>query len=197
MKKCNKCNEEKSLENFYKHKGYKDGHQTTCRNCIIKTSKKYHKENKYKIKEYYKEYFQVNKEKYNEYQKEYYQENKEKINEYQKKYLKNRKHKDPIFKFSFNVRCLVSNSFKRGKNKFRKNTKTENILGCTIEEFRIYIEKQFKDGMTFENYGEWHLDHIYPISLATTEEEIIKLNHYTNFQPLWAEDNFRKGNRIC
>jgi hypothetical protein len=167
MKKCNKCNEEKSLENFYKHKGYKDGHQTTCRNCMSKTTKKYIKKNKHKY------------------------------NEYQKKYTKNKRQKDSIFKFSFNVRCLVSNSFKRGKNQFRKNAKTENILGCTIEEFRIYIEKKFKDGMTFKNYGQWHLDHIYPISLATTEEEIIKLNHYTNFQPLWALDNFRKGNRIC
>lgn len=50
--------------------------------------------------------------------------------------------------------------------------------------------------MTLDNYGEWHLDHIIPISSAKTEEEVIKLNHYTNFQPLWAEDNWNKGNKI-
>ena len=50
--------------------------------------------------------------------------------------------------------------------------------------------------MSFDNYGKWHLDHIYPVSLANTEEEIIKLNHYTNFQPLWAEENIRKRNRL-
>ena len=50
--------------------------------------------------------------------------------------------------------------------------------------------------MSWDNRIEWHLDHIIPISLATTEEEIIKLNHYTNFQPLWAEENIRKGNKV-
>ena len=50
--------------------------------------------------------------------------------------------------------------------------------------------------MTWENQGEWHFDHIIPISSAQTEEEVIKLNHYTNFQPLWAEDNLRKSNKI-
>jgi hypothetical protein len=50
--------------------------------------------------------------------------------------------------------------------------------------------------MTLENHGEWHLDHIIPLASATTEEEIIKLNHYTNFQPLWAEENLSKGDRI-
>ena len=58
------------------------------------------------------------------------------------------------------------------------------------------IETKFKKGMSFENHGEWHLDHIYPISLAKSEEEVIKLNHYTNFQPLWSEDNLRKSNKI-
>ena len=51
--------------------------------------------------------------------------------------------------------------------------------------------------MTFENHGEWHLDHIKPISLAKSEEEIIELNHYTNFQPLWAKDNLSKSNKYA
>jgi hypothetical protein len=54
----------------------------------------------------------------------------------------------------------------------------------------------FTEGMCWENQGEWHLDHIIPISSAQTEEEIFKLNHYSNFQPLWAEDNIKKGNKI-
>lgn len=91
---------------------------------------------------------------------------------------------------------MISNSFKRGTNQFRKDAKTEQILGCTIEEFRSYIESKFKEGMFFDNYGEWHLDHITPIAIATTKEEIIKLNHYTNFQPLWAEENLKKSSKI-
>ena len=50
--------------------------------------------------------------------------------------------------------------------------------------------------MSWENAGQWHYDHIYPVSLAKDEEELIRLNHYTNFQPLWAEDNLRKGSKI-
>ena len=50
--------------------------------------------------------------------------------------------------------------------------------------------------MNWENAGKWHLDHIYPVSLAKDEEELLKLNHYTNFQPLWAVDNIKKGNKI-
>jgi hypothetical protein len=63
------------------------------------------------------------------------------------------------------------------------------------EKFRFYIESLFKEGMTWDNYGEWHLDHITPISWANSEEEIYKLNHYSNFQPLWSIDNLSKGNR--
>ena len=62
--------------------------------------------------------------------------------------------------------------------------------------FRNYIQKQFTEGMTFENYGSWHLDHIKPLALAKSEEDVILLNHYTNFQPLWAEDNLKKGSKI-
>lgn len=79
---------------------------------------------------------------------------------------------------------------------YSKTSKTYKILGCSYEEFKQYLESQFTNGMTWENAGEWHLDHIYPVSLATDEEHLIKLNHYTNFQPMWAEDNLKKGNRI-
>jgi hypothetical protein len=248
MKKCNKCNEVKLYEFFYKNKNIKDGFHNHCKVCVKeykannkKRLKEYHKEynikNKEIKKEYYKEYRLNNKEKIKEYQKqyikeyhlnnkekikeyskeyyennrekakEYYLNNKEKINKYNKEYrlnnkvkrnefLKNRRQNDNLFKFSSYTRSLINNSFKRNNNKFKKNPKTEIILGCTIEEFRSYIEMKFDKKMTFENYGKWHLDHIIPISIAKTEEEIIKLNHYTNFQPLWAIDNLKKGNKI-
>lgn len=182
--------------------------------------KEYKIKNKEKIKSQSKIYYQQNKDKYNqytdrkkEYNKRYYSLNKDKIkitekNRYIKnktkiiqqknEYVKNRKQKDHIFKFRVCVRDSISKSFKRGKCLFKKNAKTETILGCTIEEFRLYIESKFTEGMSFENHGKngWHLDHIIPVSIAQTEEEVIKLNHYTNFQPLWAEDNLRKSNKI-
>lgn len=189
---------------------------------LIERVKKYNKENKLKVSERKKTYYQKNKENVIKINKQYYQDNKEKIKKlkkiysennkesikqyriinkeklknYNKEYYLKRTNTDLFFKFKSNVRSLIRNSFKRGKNQFRKNTKTENILGCTIEEFRNYISLQFKTGMSFENHGEWHLDHIIPISSAKTQEEVIKLNHYTNFQPLWAEDNLRKSDKI-
>lgn len=116
--------------------------------------------------------------------------------EWQYNYISNRYKNDDIFRFKSNVRQLVCGSFKRNKNNnWKKKTKTESILGCNFDFFRNYIQKQFTEGMTLENYGSWHLDHIKPLALAKTEEDVIILNHYTNFQPLWAEDNYKKGSK--
>ena len=72
------------------------------------------------------------------------------------------------------------------------------IVGLSSEELKIYIESKFLEGMTWENYGlhGWHIDHIIPLSSVKTEDEIIKLCHYTNLQPLWAKDNLSKHNKI-
>ena len=77
-----------------------------------------------------------------------------------------------------------------------KKNKTFEIVGCTPEFLKEHLEKQFVDGMTWENRNEWHIDHITPLSSAKTEEELYKLCHYTNLQPLWAEENLKKGNKI-
>jgi hypothetical protein len=218
MKVCSKCNIEKPFDEFYKHKRFKDGFRSECKNCV----KKYKDYNKDKIKEWYLEYYKKNRDKILEYHKSYnlenktkikiYRENnKEKIKQSAKKYKKINKDKilkrrreyesikkqtNPIYKFRHNVRTLIGGCFKRGKNNYEKKTRTEDILSCTIDEFKIYIETKFKKGMSFENHGEWHLDHIIPLASANTEEEIIRLNHYTNFQPLWAEENLSKGDKI-
>jgi hypothetical protein len=79
---------------------------------------------------------------------------------------------------------------------YSKKSRTYEILGCSYEEFKTYIEVQFQYGMSWENYGSWEYDHIIPISSANTEDEIILLNHHTNFQPLWKLDNILKSNKI-
>jgi hypothetical protein len=92
------------------------------------------------------------------------------------------------------IRSLIYKSIKRGG--WIKNSRTHQILGCSFKEFKIYIENKFTEGMNWQNRGEWHFDHIYPLSLAKNEKHLIELNHYTNFQPLWAKDNLKKGNRV-
>jgi hypothetical protein len=102
---------------------------------------------------------------------------------------------DDIFRLSKNIRTLISNTFKI--KLYTKKSKTHKILGCSYDEFKIYLESKFEDWMTWENRGlyngelnyGWDIDHIIPISSAKTEEDIIKLNHYTNFQPLCSYTN--------
>ena len=78
----------------------------------------------------------------------------------------------------------------------KKPFKTEKLLGVDYLTAKIYIENQFKNGMNWDNYGEWHIDHIKPLSLAKNELDVIELCNYKNLQPLWALENIIKGNRI-
>jgi hypothetical protein len=91
------------------------------------------------------------------------------------------------------IRSVISCSIRN--QGYKKNSRTYEILCCSYEDFMSYIEDQFNEGMSWDNYGEWHLDHKTPISWANAEEEIYDLNHYKNFQPLWAYDNLSKGNK--
>jgi hypothetical protein len=79
-----------------------------------------------------------------------------------------------------------------------KRTSAIRLLGCPIETAREHIERQFQSGMSWDNHGQWHVDHIIPTSSfdLSREEEQLKAFHYTNLQPLWAEDNIRKSNKL-
>jgi len=148
--------------------------------------KKYYLENK----EISKKYYQENKEKKAEYQKIYYQENKEKVNEYKVNYH----NYNPIRRLRSRLRARVGMFFKyKG---YKKKNSTEKILGANWKTVESFMEAKFVDGMNWDNIGEWHIDHIIPLSSAETEQETIKLCHYTNLQPLWAFDNLSKGNKL-
>ena len=176
MKRCNKCKIDKSLSDFSKDKTKKDGLQYICKSC--------HKQ--YRINNKGKQYNKFSKEKH----KQWRLDNKEKI----AKRVNNRKQTHPLFKLSSTTRSLICNSMR--KKGYNKSSKTYEILGCDFETFKLHLEKQFTKGMNWENQGKWHLDHIYPVSLAKNEQHLIELNHYTNFQPLWAVDNLSKSNNL-
>ena len=204
MKVCSKCGIEKDNSCFEHYRNQcKD-----CRRASKKQSdKKYYESNKETINAKKKKYYQGNRQHLYEKQKEWRVANpdymKEYLKEYNKEYKNNPKRiaynkeyrQRPIVKLREDIRTLIRMSINK-RSHYIKNTKTEQILGCTIDEFVEYIQSKFQEGMTLENHGEWHLDHIIPISTAKTEEEVIKLNHYTNYQPLWAEDNLKKSNKI-
>ena len=103
---------------------------------------------------------------------------------------KQRKLTDPLYKLTRNLRSRTHDAFKR--KGYSKTSKTAEMLGVPYEIAFAHIERQFTKGMTWENHGEWHIDHIIPLASAQTESELIKLCHYTNLQPLWAKDNKSK-----
>ncbi len=121
-------------------------------------------------------------------------EYRRKINNRVSKRKKERMKTDPVYRFKVKIRKRIRSILKdRG---YTKKSKTHEILGISYEEFNLHMERQFVKGMTWDNYGEWHIDHIIPLATAICEDDVIRLNHYTNLQPLWAEDNIRKGSKI-
>lgn len=124
---------------------------------------------------------------------EWRKENRKKIQQTNTNYEKNRKLTDPEFKIMKTLRSRVGTALTRQNS--NKNNTTIDLLGCSVAFLRGYLEGKFKDGMTWENHGEWHIDHIKPCASFNLldEEEQKKCFHYTNLQPLWAADNLSKG----
>jgi hypothetical protein len=154
-------------------------------------NKSYYEKNKEKIKLKSKEYYENNSEKKKSYQRDYQKNNKEKHNIY----LRERRQNDENFRLVTNIRNLILNSFLNMG--YRKDTRTQEILGCSYEDFKKYLESKFEPWMSWENRGlyngeekyGWDIDHIFPVSKAKNKEDIINLNHYTNLQPLCSKTN--------
>lgn len=185
---------------------------------ILNYQKEYYQKNKEIKKQYQKEYSKNNKEKIVEYHKNYYVERRHVIEEYKEKnreeirrkareyskqdHVKKRKNKlqrereknDINYKIKRRLRSRLSGIV---KNDY-KSVSTMELLGCDIQEFKKYLKQYFVEGMTWENYGDWHIDHIVPCSafdLTKVKEQKICF-HFTNLQPLWAKDNLKKSNKI-
>lgn len=163
-----------------------------------KNNRKYKEKNKNKIKEYNSRPEVLEKARENK--KKRWKNNPKKLEEYRKnrkEYMKNRRGQDIMFKTIGNLRHRLK-EFLKTKG-WRKNSPTTKLLGCSKEEFRIYIKNKFETNMTWDNYGngdnQWSYDHIIPLSSATCLEELYKLCHYTNIQPLWHKDNIIKSNK--
>jgi hypothetical protein len=153
--------------------------------------KNYHKSEKYK------NYKKENSDRIKLYDKSYREnpEVKNRINKQSTERNKLRKSIDPLFKLTVCIRSSISNNFRCGG--FKKSKKTEEILGCSFSEFKVYLESEFEDWMNWDNKGlyngefnyGWDIDHIIPLNTASSEEDILKLNHFTNLQPLCSKIN--------
>jgi hypothetical protein len=187
------------------------------------SDRKYREAHSAEIKAYHKEWRDNNREHLNERQRERYKENPEAFklrkdrytNSHQAQvkeaharykrenrqrctdYERNKRHSDPVYRFRTSVRCLIW-GYARKKG-YKGNKKTWELVGCDFDSFLVHIKSQFEDGMTLENYGhgegQWNIDHIIPICTAKTDEDIERLNHYSNLRPMWATENYRKSRK--
>ena len=158
---------------------------------VEKSRKKSYDKNKDYELEFHKQYVEKNKEKIKDYNKKFREENREILNEKRvKKY-----NEDKLYRLSTTIRNSIKASFI--KFGYTKQSKTYKILGITYEEFKLYLESKFEDWMNWNNHGlyngefqyGWDIDHIIPVSSASSEEDIYRLNHYKNFQPLCSKTN--------
>jgi hypothetical protein len=186
-KKCIKCDLEKEIELFSKTRN-------TCLTC----HRQYHNNIVRKSREKIRPIKLVKNKKEKKLKKEkVYVEGSRSI------YFRNRRKNDILFKIKDNIGASLRQAL--NENGYSKYTRTFEILGCSYEDFRKHIEKQFQGWMNWDNHGRytgnynetWQLDHIIPLSSSMNEEEILRLHHYTNYQPLCSKINqVDKGARL-
>jgi hypothetical protein len=212
---CIKCNQLKSLQEFSWLNKAKDLRQSWCKKCF----KQYRQECKKETKQYNKQYYQNNKQEINqqskqwrqdnpEYDKQwrrnnpnynqyYYQDNQKKIQQQQNQYIKNRLRTDIQYKLQHNLRSRLNKTIQNNQ----KAGSAIRDLDCSIDWFKGWLEMQWEDGMTWDNYGnkkgQWNIDHIKPLSSfdLTNREQLKSACHWTNLQPMWHLDNIKKGNK--
>jgi phosphatidate phosphatase PAH1 len=204
-----KTKKQKSANEWY-HRNKEIVNEKLRNNLDLKEKKKekyknLSEEEKRLLSEKKKLYREKNKDKIKEQRKKYRENNKELIKERKRLYNKNKRITDPLFKLTGNIRVLIKNTLKYKNHK--KQSKTTDILGCSFKEFKFHLEKLWshpnnldENGnvwMNWDNYGlyngnlnyGWDIDHVIPTSSANTEEELLKLNHYSNLQPLCSKFN--------
>jgi len=198
-KQCTRCHKILRLADFSKNKNALDGHKSACAPCLKSYLAKYYEENKARALLKAAEYREVNREVIRAKDRKRYKDIRRdpiKGDLYRAKrntWYNKRMASDPIFKLKNTMRSRLTTALKAdGKT---KEAKTVYLLGCSVSYLKEYLEKQFEAGMSWKNYGDWHVDHIIPCSaFSLDKEEHQKVAfHYTNLQPLWAAPNLIKS----
>jgi hypothetical protein len=174
-KTCSKCGQVKPLDNFSRDKNSIDGLTCLCKACYSTYYKSYRSKNRDKLCLKNRLWNEKNWKSVLVKRREYYQTIKAL----------------PTYHIKKNLRTRIWLALKN----INKSKTTTKLLGCSIEKLKKHLQAQFKPGMSWENYGKWHVDHIKPCARfdLTEESEQKKCFHYTNLQPLWAEENQKKG----
>jgi len=155
-------------------------------------------ETKKRKSENHKNWAEKNKEHLSKYIKEYRENNVDKIRQIKRDYERNRKARDPLYKLISNFRTAIYQVLK--ESNVEKNKHYFDILKYTPEQLITHLELKFKDTMTWDNYGEWHVDHKLPITHFNIQEmgdsEFMKCWSLDNLQPMWGDENIKKSNKL-
>jgi hypothetical protein len=203
MKICKICNATEDLIGFRKDR-------RICNDCLYKKKQEYYLSNHKETREHQNKYRELNRDKINAQKREHYKLNKERLiknsSDYKKNNRKryndlkiNRKKNDPLYKLRITVSERIRQALKYHlAGTYKKKDSTIELLGCSIDELKTYLQNQFKEGMTWQNHGEWHIDHIIPCAAfdLSKKEDCLKCFNYKNLQPLWAHENLSKSDKI-
>lgn len=190
MKKCYACGNTKPLSEYYRDKSRPDGVSSRCKECDKKKRKAFYEKNGRAERRKNSEWKKKNAERHSEINNRWSRNNRWYANDLHRK----RSQSDYMYRLKRALRRSVNRAFFYTTESKRK--KTEAVLGCSWEQARQHMESKFKPGMSWDNYGEWHIDHIIPLATAKTAEDAERLSRISNLQPLWAKDNMRKGAKI-
>lgn len=191
-KVCGTCKEEKLLTEYNKDKSHKDGLQSRCRNCKNAADKEYGAKNKQRINARSKAWREANPERVKEKIKRWHKEHRERVRELSRESWQRASKERKLAK-------RISGSIKLSLHGQTKSKAIFEKLGYTVEQLKEHISSQFKEGMSWDNHGEWHIDHITPQSWlpfdSIEDENFLKCWSLSNLQPLWAKDNISKQDR--
>jgi hypothetical protein len=163
-------------------------------------SKEYYQAHKEERKAYRKAYYQTHKEKEITYGIEYKENHKKEMKEWKRNYSKNYQRERRRNDINFKILCGLRERLNKAIKHNQKSGSAVKDLGCSVFELKIHLESKFQEGMTWENYGYrgWHIDHITPLISFNLQnrEEFLKACHYSNLQPMWAEENLKKSDSL-
>jgi hypothetical protein len=177
---CNKCKQELSVSQFHKRRA---GYAHQCKECRSISRKG-------KDKEYKAAYYL----KYKDRQRELEKLNSDKVNARKRERSKERRQTDIDYKIKINLRGRIYKAIKRNS----KSESTMVLIGCSIEALKVYLSSMFTEGMNWDNYGKWHIDHIKPCASFDLTDSVQQKEcfHYSNLQPLWAIENIKKSDQF-
>lgn len=192
-KVCKKCGTEKFMSEFAKGKGCVNGVRGICKKCASLSTLKWQSENVDKVRLNQKRYDKKNPDKVRERKERHDKKYPDQVKKRKRRYTNKRMKEDPVFNYLMKIRKKTREyAF---KNYIHNGNEFFKIIGIDIKGFKEHIQEKFQEGMSWDNHGidSWHIDHIIPLSSASSIQEIDELSHYTNLQPLWKDDNMEKG----